>query len=239
MGDGRPPSTRDPDFVPRYSGMDLRCFGKPWVQLSRTPEPPISYQEIPVVDENIPGLGPDRPPGPGASLFVSRGPGETGGTPTETVHRIDMGGAGMDVAPSASPPTPSGLEGACRDVLAFHAKFAPDVVRPLPTAPPPDRDERYAMGFIREELREIESAMRDGDLPAIADGLADLIYVTIRAALILGIDLAPVWAEVQRANMAKVGGHRREDAKILKPLGWCPPDVAGVLARQQPIAMEG
>jgi hypothetical protein len=30
--------------------------------------------------------------------------------------------------------------------------------------------------------------------------------------------------------MRKVGGAKRPDGKILKPEGWVPPDVAGVLA---------
>jgi hypothetical protein len=31
--------------------------------------------------------------------------------------------------------------------------------------------------------------------------------------------------------MAKVGGRRRADGKWLKPAGWSPPDIAGLLAR--------
>ncbi len=38
------------------------------------------------------------------------------------------------------------------------------------------------------------------------------------------------WDEVHRSNMAKVGGPIRGDGKRLKPEGWTPPDVAGVLA---------
>lgn len=69
-------------------------------------------------------------------------------------------------------------------------------------------------------------------LPAFADGLADLAYVTESAAQAFGIDSAGVLAEVQRANMAKAGGGRRADGKIVKPAGWTPPDIAGVLDAQ-------
>jgi NTP pyrophosphatase (non-canonical NTP hydrolase) len=126
----------------------------------------------------------------------------------------------------------------CADVLEFHAKLAPQVPRLLPEVPPARTEESYCLGFMREELEEIEDAMLKGDLPNVADGLADLIYVAIRAALIWGIDLRPVWDEVHRANMAKEGGPRRADNKILKPDGWQRPDVAGVLAAQSPLVVE-
>lgn len=68
-------------------------------------------------------------------------------------------------------------------------------------------------------------------LAEVADGLADLIYVAVGAALELGIPLAAVWAEVHRSNMAKVRPpiRVREDGKILKPEGWTPPDVLGAV----------
>lgn len=49
-----------------------------------------------------------------------------------------------------------------------------------------------------------------------------------------GIPLDRVWAEVHRSNMAKVDPTtgkviKRADGKVLKPEGWTPPDVAGVL----------
>ncbi len=65
----------------------------------------------------------------------------------------------------------------------------------------------------------------DFDIEAVADGIADSIYVLVGAALAFGIPLDRVWSEVQRANMAKLGGTRREDGKILKPEGWQPPRI--------------
>lgn len=52
-----------------------------------------------------------------------------------------------------------------------------------------------------------------------------MIYVLVGAALAFGIPLDRVWSEVQRANMAKLGGARRADGKILKPEGWQPPRI--------------
>lgn len=67
-------------------------------------------------------------------------------------------------------------------------------------------------------------------LVAVIDGLCDLLCVVYGAAAEFGVDLAPFWDEVHRTNMAKAGGPLREDGKRLKPPGWVPPDIAGVLA---------
>lgn len=117
------------------------------------------------------------------------------------------------------------------DVLEFTRKLAPNRIGSLPACP--GRESRdLVRRLIREEWHEADEAMQKGDLPGVADGLADLIYVSLHAAISYGIDLRPVWDAVQVANMAKEGGPTREDGKILKPEGWQPPDVAGILARQ-------
>lgn len=79
----------------------------------------------------------------------------------------------------------------------------------------------------------INRSMIRVSLPDYADGLADLMYIAEGGFLAFGIDSRPVHAEVQRANMAKVGGPVREDGKRLKPPGWTPPDIAGIIKRQQ------
>ena len=79
-----------------------------------------------------------------------------------------------------------------------------------------------------------ESGIEPGEersLPASADALIDLLYVTVGSLLAMGIDMWPLWAEVQRANMAKAGGPVI-DGKQMKPAGWQPPDIAGLLRKQ-------
>jgi predicted HAD superfamily Cof-like phosphohydrolase len=97
--------------------------------------------------------------------------------------------------------------------------------------------ERAALrsALLAEECQETVEALERGDMEKIADGLADVIYVAVGAALEFGIPLDRVWAEVHRSNMAKVDQAtgkvvKRADGKVLKPEGWTPPDVAGVLA---------
>lgn len=68
------------------------------------------------------------------------------------------------------------------------------------------------------------------DLVKALDGLCDLLCVTYGTFAEYGVDAAPFWDEVHRTNMAKAGGPVRADGKRLKPPGWTPPDIAGVLA---------
>ena len=69
------------------------------------------------------------------------------------------------------------------------------------------------------------------NLPASADGAIDLIYVLIGSLLAMGIDMWPLWAEVQRANMVKLGGPV-VDGKQCKPDGWKAPDIEALLREQ-------
>lgn len=83
-----------------------------------------------------------------------------------------------------------------------------------------------------EEFNELVDAVIARDVPAVADSIVDMIYVLLGMAVQFGIDVRPVWDAVHAANMAKVGGEVRSDGKRMKPDGWKPPDVAGILARQ-------
>lgn len=119
-------------------------------------------------------------------------------------------------------------------VQEFHRTFHPDVL-----AATPDwhglREKHYDTGFIQEEVKELLKAQEQGDLAEFADALADIIYVTIRAALIHGIDLRPIFVAVHRKNMQKVGGGIRSDGKVLKPNGWEEIDLIPLLRSQQPL----
>jgi len=94
----------------------------------------------------------------------------------------------------------------------------------------------WALGlldYFQQQLRGlINCAELKVDLPALADALCDLDYVVEGTRLEFGIDGGPVLAEVQRANIAKVGGVKRADGKIQKPEGWQAPDIASVLRSQ-------
>ena len=93
------------------------------------------------------------------------------------------------------------------------------------------RDHELRSKLIREEATETLDAIQDGDLVEAVDGIADLIYVCLGAAVTWGVDLSPVFDLVHASNMTKTGGVRA-DGKILKGPGFVAPDVAGELMRR-------
>ena len=89
--------------------------------------------------------------------------------------------------------------------------------------------------MLKSEYNNAESA--DIDLPEAADALADSLVVIYGSFATLGIEPKSVFDEVHRSNMAKLGPNgqpilREGDRKVLKPEGWTPPNIAGVLIEQ-------
>ena len=87
-------------------------------------------------------------------------------------------------------------------------------------------------GKTPDRLKKVQYT--EPDLVELADGLADLIYVSVGTALEFGIPMSRVWDEVQRSNMSKkdpVTGKvlKREDGKILKGPNFSPADVGKVM----------
>jgi predicted HAD superfamily Cof-like phosphohydrolase len=99
-------------------------------------------------------------------------------------------------------------------------------------------DNKAEAWHIEALKRELDYLVEHGrvqvrDLPETIDGIVDAGYVLEGLGIALGVDLRPMWAEVQRANMAKMGGPKDPDTgKQLKPEGWTPPDIAGELVKQ-------
>jgi predicted HAD superfamily Cof-like phosphohydrolase len=86
--------------------------------------------------------------------------------------------------------------------------------------------------LIHEEFEELKEAMAKNDLSAVAKELADLLYVVYGTAVSYGIDMEPVFREVHRSNMSKVGGYKREDGKWVKPATYSPAAIEPILTRQ-------
>lgn len=128
-------------------------------------------------------------------------------------------------------PEPADIFG---DVLAFHKKFVPEQLRPLP-AWPPYNTMRLRGKLFKEELEEFLKALDAADFVGIVDGSLDLVYVIVGGLYAMGVDPRPIWEEIQRTNMAKEGGGLRGDGKVMKPEGWTPPDIVGLLAKQKPM----
>ena len=88
-------------------------------------------------------------------------------------------------------------------VAEFHKTFKHPIEK-KPIIPAMERcDLRVAL--IREELEELEAAIKDQDIVEIADALCDIQYVLSGAVLEFGLGekFRTLFDEVQRSNMSK------------------------------------
>jgi predicted HAD superfamily Cof-like phosphohydrolase len=93
------------------------------------------------------------------------------------------------------------------------------------------RDVELRCSLIQEECNETLKAIREGNLKEAIDGICDTIYVLLGTAVAFGVPLAPFFREVHRSNMEKLDGPVRADGKKLKPEGWKPPDIQGLIEK--------
>ena len=68
-----------------------------------------------------------------------------------------------------------------------------------------DKINKLRIDLIKEELDELQEAMKNNDLLEVADALTDILYVTYGAGHAFGIDLDKCFDEVQNSNMSKLG----------------------------------
>ena len=85
--------------------------------------------------------------------------------------------------------------------------------------------------LIEEETNELADAITAHDQVETVDALIDILVVTIGALHSMGADAEGAWKEVMKTNFAKIDREtgkvrKREDGKVLKPVGWTPPDLA-------------
>jgi predicted HAD superfamily Cof-like phosphohydrolase len=124
-----------------------------------------------------------------------------------------------------------------RMVAEFHRVFA--ILIGAGPAVPDEATQRLRLRLIQEEFDELKEAFQSADEAAIAKELADLLYVVYGTAVSCGIDMEPVFREVHRSNMSKVGGHKREDGKWMKPATYSPAAVAPLLTAQRSAGPDG
>ncbi|MBA2484522.1 MAG: hypothetical protein H0V35_00200 [Nitrospira sp.] len=115
-------------------------------------------------------------------------------------------------------------------VEEFHRKFEIAVSdRPLL---PEEAIRLLRVRLIQEEFDELKEAMATQDLAGVAKELADLLYVVYGTAVSYGVHMDPVFREVHRSNLSKVGGFKRDDGKWVKPSTYSPAQVEPLLAAQ-------
>ena len=95
------------------------------------------------------------------------------------------------------------------------------------------------VNLIKEESDELKTAIEQGDVIEQLDALVDIMVVTIGAIHSAGFDGEGAWKEVMKTNFAKIDKEtgkvrKREDGKVLKPVGWTPPDLKPHLTKGDP-----
>jgi predicted HAD superfamily Cof-like phosphohydrolase len=85
--------------------------------------------------------------------------------------------------------------------------------------------------LITEEHQELLEATLAEDQVEQLDALIDILVVTIGAIHSMGADAEGAWKEVMTTNFAKIDHdtgrvRKREDGKVLKPVGWKAPELA-------------
>src|SRR5207249_9760309 len=121
-----------------------------------------------------------------------------------------------------------------RMVTEFHRTF--DILIGATPTTPDEATRSLRVRLIQEEFEELKVALGQQDLAAVANELADLLYVVYGTAVSCGIDLERVFREVHRSNMSKVGGHKRADGKWVRPPTYSPACLQPILALQREAA---
>ena len=93
-----------------------------------------------------------------------------------------------------------------------------------------DKINKLRIDLIKEELDELQEAMKNNDLLEVADALTDILYVTYGAGHAFGIDLDKCFEEVQNSNMSKLDENGKpiynESGKVMKGPNYFKPDLS-------------
>ena len=98
--------------------------------------------------------------------------------------------------------------------------------------------------LIEEECKELSQACDSDDRVETLDALVDILVVTIGAIHSMGADGEGAWKEVMSTNFAKIDKktglvRKREDGKVLKPVGWTAPELAPFLTPDNDLTYTG
>ena len=92
-----------------------------------------------------------------------------------------------------------------------------------------DKINKLRIDLIKEELDELNEAMKNKDLLEVADALTDILYVTYGAGHAFGINLDKCFNEVQNSNMSKLDSNGKPiynfDGKVMKGPNYFKPDL--------------
>ena len=113
------------------------------------------------------------------------------------------------------------------DVKIFMQTFGQEVK--IKAEFPEEKIVKLRYHLIKEELSELQNAIKTKDLKEIADALTDILYVTYGAGHAYGIDLDKCFKEVQKSNMSKLGEDGKpiynEKGKVMKGSKYFEPNL--------------
>ena len=94
---------------------------------------------------------------------------------------------------------------------------------------PSDKIVKLRYDLIKEELDELQNAIKEKNLKEIADALTDILYVTYGAGHAFGIDLDKCFTEVQKSNMSKLDKNGKpiynDQGKVMKGPDFFEPNL--------------
>ena len=95
---------------------------------------------------------------------------------------------------------------------------------------PGDKIISLRLNLIREELSELEEAIKKKDIKEVADALTDILYVTYGAGTAFGVNLDKCFEEVHNSNMSKLGSDGNpiynDKGKVMKGPNYFKPDLS-------------
>ena len=113
------------------------------------------------------------------------------------------------------------------DVKNFMQTFGQEVK--IKAEFPKEKIAKLRYDLIKEELNELQNAIKTKNLKEIADALTDILYVTYGAGHAYGIDLDKCFSEVQKSNMSKLGEDGKpicnEQGKVMKGPKYFKPNL--------------
>ena len=113
------------------------------------------------------------------------------------------------------------------DVKTFMQTFGQEIK--IKAKFPEEKIVKLRYNLIKEELSELQNAIKTKDLKEIADALTDILYVTYGAGHAYGIDLDKCFKEVQKSNMSKLGEDGKpiynEKGKVMKGPKYFEPNL--------------
>ena len=100
---------------------------------------------------------------------------------------------------------------------------------------PNDKITKLRYDLLKEELDELNIAIKTKNIVEVADALTDILYVCYGAGHAFGIDLDKCFDEVQKSNMSKLGNDGKpiynEHGKVMKGPDYFKPNLSKFISK--------